>query len=300
MPQALFHLFIFVLPLPPSLRSSSIRPGQYGYGRVPFSLPLHRTNRQARHTANGTHAATLAPPPAHDATRREEEEERADEEEPTEAPHAEATPAPGPAGSGPQHRIDRPPLRTDPGGARTPSSHTSSRSSSPPLQPNRQRFDWHSVTAPPPPVPHPRSSSHHTSHASSQFSTPLHRPGPVHGDQDRDPHPHPHPGFSQQVPPGGGVYPLQQPHAPHLGAESGRGGGRGAPQPHRCAGLEKEHRRCQNQVTSRGTSVLPEAALRLALLAGGSRWVGVWVGGGLHTEELGASKVCLIAPSLQH
>uniref|UniRef100_A0A3B5BFW0 ADAMTS like 4 n=1 Tax=Stegastes partitus TaxID=144197 RepID=A0A3B5BFW0_9TELE len=37
-----------------SFRSSSIRPGQFGYGRVPFSLPLHRPNRQARHTANST------------------------------------------------------------------------------------------------------------------------------------------------------------------------------------------------------------------------------------------------------
>uniref|UniRef100_A0A3Q3QDT7 PLAC domain-containing protein n=1 Tax=Monopterus albus TaxID=43700 RepID=A0A3Q3QDT7_MONAL len=37
---------------------SSIRPGQFGYGRVPFSLPLHRPNRQARHTVNGTGAAT--------------------------------------------------------------------------------------------------------------------------------------------------------------------------------------------------------------------------------------------------
>ncbi|KAI2655820.1 ADAMTS-like protein 4 [Labeo rohita] len=30
--------------------SSSIRPGQFGYGRVPFSLPLHRQNRHTRHT----------------------------------------------------------------------------------------------------------------------------------------------------------------------------------------------------------------------------------------------------------
>ncbi|XP_076826637.1 ADAMTS-like protein 4 isoform X2 [Brachyhypopomus gauderio] len=28
---------------------SSIRPGQFGYGRVPFSLPLHRQNRHTRH-----------------------------------------------------------------------------------------------------------------------------------------------------------------------------------------------------------------------------------------------------------
>ncbi|KAJ8287895.1 hypothetical protein COCON_G00005540 [Conger conger] len=40
---------------------SLIRPGQFGYGRVPFSLPLHRPNRNARHTSshrgNGTTAA---------------------------------------------------------------------------------------------------------------------------------------------------------------------------------------------------------------------------------------------------
>ncbi|XP_064803633.1 thrombospondin type-1 domain-containing protein 4-like isoform X2 [Oncorhynchus masou masou] len=41
-----------------SRRSSSIRPGQFGYGRVPFSLPLHRQNRQARHTEHGN--ATIA------------------------------------------------------------------------------------------------------------------------------------------------------------------------------------------------------------------------------------------------
>uniref|UniRef100_A0A8C1STG0 PLAC domain-containing protein n=1 Tax=Cyprinus carpio TaxID=7962 RepID=A0A8C1STG0_CYPCA len=37
---------------PASVRrsSSSIRPGQFGYGRVPYSLPLHRQNRHARHT----------------------------------------------------------------------------------------------------------------------------------------------------------------------------------------------------------------------------------------------------------
>ncbi|XP_026858903.2 ADAMTS-like protein 4 [Electrophorus electricus] len=37
---------------PSSVRrsGSSIRPGQFGYGRVPFSLPLHRQNRHTRHT----------------------------------------------------------------------------------------------------------------------------------------------------------------------------------------------------------------------------------------------------------
>lgn len=41
--------------------SSPIRPGQFGYGRVPFSLPLHRQNRHARHTHhhNSTTAESL-------------------------------------------------------------------------------------------------------------------------------------------------------------------------------------------------------------------------------------------------
>lgn len=251
MPPALFHLFLFVssFSFPPSLRSSNIRPGQFGYGRVPFSLPLHRPNRQARHTVNGTAAATPVPPPAAVEDRaapegREEEREqanegvRSEEEEPTQAPPAETTPAPGP-----QRRVDRPPLRPEPGRARAPPSHTFSRSSSASLQPGRHRFDWHSVTAPPPPAPPlPRLNSH----ASSRFSTSLHRPGPVQVERD------PHPGFSPQVPPLSSVYPLQHPHTPHGGGEPGRDGGRGAPQSYRCPGLDKEHRRCLAQVTPSG------------------------------------------------
>ncbi|XP_062394083.1 ADAMTS-like protein 4 isoform X2 [Sardina pilchardus] len=46
-----------------SYRRSSphIRPGQFGYGRVPFSLPLHRPSRHTRHTRrHGNHTATPA------------------------------------------------------------------------------------------------------------------------------------------------------------------------------------------------------------------------------------------------
>ncbi|XP_023685810.1 thrombospondin type-1 domain-containing protein 4 isoform X1 [Paramormyrops kingsleyae] len=48
---------------------SSIRPGQFGYGRMPFSLPLHRQNRQARHSVHGGNSSSSAaaaeePPPA--------------------------------------------------------------------------------------------------------------------------------------------------------------------------------------------------------------------------------------------
>ncbi|KAL2084717.1 hypothetical protein ACEWY4_020235 [Coilia grayii] len=44
-----------------SFRRSSpqIRPGQFGYGRVPFSLPLHRPSRHTRHTRR--HGNTTAP-----------------------------------------------------------------------------------------------------------------------------------------------------------------------------------------------------------------------------------------------
>ncbi|XP_035242182.1 ADAMTS-like protein 4 [Anguilla anguilla] len=43
---------------------SPIRPGQFGYGRVPFSLPLLRPNRNARHAARrGGNGTTAAPEP---------------------------------------------------------------------------------------------------------------------------------------------------------------------------------------------------------------------------------------------
>ncbi|XP_036394728.1 ADAMTS-like protein 4 [Megalops cyprinoides] len=44
-----------------SSSGSAIRPGQFGYGRVPFSLPLHRPNRNARHTAHGDNSTTAGP-----------------------------------------------------------------------------------------------------------------------------------------------------------------------------------------------------------------------------------------------
>uniref|UniRef100_A0A8C1YKH7 PLAC domain-containing protein n=1 Tax=Cyprinus carpio TaxID=7962 RepID=A0A8C1YKH7_CYPCA len=50
-PAGLFPAYSHVIFCPCTTRSSSsIRPGQFGYGRVPYSLPLHRQNRHARHT----------------------------------------------------------------------------------------------------------------------------------------------------------------------------------------------------------------------------------------------------------
>ncbi|XP_036931557.1 thrombospondin type-1 domain-containing protein 4 [Acanthopagrus latus] len=239
----------------PARRSSSIRPGQFGYGRVPFSLPLHRPNRQARHTANGTDAATPPPGENDPETNRKEEEKtgsetedseaaRSEDEEITDAPAAEESPATTTTtGSPPHHRhFDRPNI--DHARARVPPPHTFSRSSSPSHLPSRHRFDWHSVTAPPPPVP-PLSRSNSPA-AASPFSTSLHRPSPVHRDREL------HPGFSPQVPQTGNVYPLQHPHIPHMGVELGRAGGRGAPQVYRCPGPEKEYRRCFSQVCGGG------------------------------------------------
>ncbi|XP_029959231.1 thrombospondin type-1 domain-containing protein 4-like [Salarias fasciatus] len=242
----------------PVRRSSSIRPGQFGYGRVPFSVPLHRQNRQARHTANGTNddAASddardeeekTADGGAVDSGRREEEAVLL-EQESTHQPAAEEVPTTTAATGNPVRHAGRPPQpRAEPGRSRerAPPYH-SSRSSIPPVQSGRHRFDWHSVTAPPPPVP-PLSRPHSPA-ISSPFSPPLHRPGPPHRDREH------HPGFGPQAPLAGGVYPLRHPHLPHLEVEPGRDGPRGAPQVYRCDGPEKEYRRCFSQVCGGGAS----------------------------------------------
>ncbi|KAM9309469.1 thrombospondin type-1 domain-containing protein 4 [Pholidichthys leucotaenia] len=264
--------------LPTRRSSSSIRPGQFGYGRVPFSLPLHRPNRQARHTVNGTDSEDPAPGiDVSDENHRGEEDERAIEQdddggqergeekavrvEEEDVPDAEEVPTVTTTTTGSPHRdVARPP-HTHTGHARgreqrLPASRPFPRT----VLSSRHRFDWNSVTAPPPPIS-PLSRPHSTAIA-SPFSSPLHRPNSVHRDMEL------RQGYSPQPPPprAGNIYPLQHSHISQLGVESSRdgggGGGRGAHQVYTCPGPEKEYHRCFSQVC--GGSVLDSRAEQCA------------------------------------
>ncbi|KAK5599878.1 hypothetical protein CRENBAI_014477 [Crenichthys baileyi] len=232
----------------PSRRASSIRPGQFGYGKVPFSLPLHRTHRQARHTANGTDEAPW-PIVAEGDNQKEEDTEREEvdrEEERTEneeqkisvVPAAEEEPIP--TESIRQH-VGRT-SHSEHSRSRVLPKNSFSRSSTPSVFVNRQRFDWNSVTAPPPPQSQPRSPG-----SSPLFTSPLHRPNSAHVERK------PHPGFGPQAPPAGSVYPVQHPHmSSPLGVEASRQGAGEASRLLRCSGPEKQYRRCFSQVCGGG------------------------------------------------
>uniref|UniRef100_A0A8C7Z2Y3 PLAC domain-containing protein n=1 Tax=Oryzias sinensis TaxID=183150 RepID=A0A8C7Z2Y3_9TELE len=224
---------------------SSIRPGQFGYGKVPFSLSLHRTKRQARHTVNGTDE-TLGLNMENIVA--EEEQMGGDEkvmntgraeEEKGELEISEALDTkeePETTTDRPRPHVDpRSHSHTDSGRSRVASRVPVSRSQSP--FSHRPHFDWSSVTAPPPPV-HSFSRSR-----SSPFASPLHRPSQVHRDREL------HQGFTPQAPPAGNVYPFQHSHASHPGVESSR---HGASQVYKCSGPEKEYRRCFSQVCGGG------------------------------------------------
>ncbi|CAG6015343.1 unnamed protein product [Menidia menidia] len=236
---------------PLARRSSSIRPGQFGYGKVPFSLPLHRPNRQTRHTANSTDDDTMKSGTGEEEQERDSGKEdgevsRTDgkgRQDVREAPAAEEAPAPTLTPAIPHRRLDRPPNpHTDPGRSRAPLRRQFARPHFPSVFSSRQRFDWSSVTAPPPPtapLSQPLSSG-------GLFSSPLHRPSSAHRNGELQP------GFSPQTPAAGGVYPLQHPHASHLGAQAGGPSAGESPQAYRCSGPEKEYRRCFSQVCGGG------------------------------------------------
>lgn len=192
-------------------RSPAIRPGQFGYGRVPFSLPLLRPNRQARHTDNDTDAAgtaTLVPGVARGSTEGPAEEvkdrEAVEEEERENSPPAAqvsttvvaaTTPLedgsrlewrgepprhrPPPHPSTEQRRVREPERASSPrpsSRASSPSRASSSRFSSSsasdvPLQQHRRQFDWHSITAPPPHAP-PFAHPHPNPHPYAPDTSP--------------------------------------------------------------------------------------------------------------------------------
>lgn len=162
------------------------------------------------------------------------QEGQVNDQESTESPAAEEVHTTTTTTGSPRrqsHRLTHVHTEHGRGRERVPSTHSFSRSSLP-LSSNRRHFDWHSVTAPPPPIsplsrPNPPA-------VSSRFTSPLHRSSPLHRDHD----------FNPQAPPAGNVYPLQHSHIPHQGV----GSGRGAPQVYRCSGPEKEFRRCFSQV----------------------------------------------------
>ncbi|CAL1611062.1 unnamed protein product [Knipowitschia caucasica] len=198
-------------------RSSPIRPGQFGYGRVPFSLPLHRQNRQARHTINGT---DITPSSTSDLDVNENNNQKEQREEAVFEEDQESTGTESPTTT----TTTRKPYRHV---VRQAYPDPRPRERAPPFQFSRRQFNWNSVTAPPPPVP----AQSHLNSPGSPYAPPLHRPNHLNWEREHQP-------------PTGNVYPLQHPSVPYGGTEAGQGGGRVV---YRCSGSEKEYRRCFSQ-----------------------------------------------------
>lgn len=115
---SLFLCVTLSLSLCPFLRQ--IRPGQFGYGRVPYSLPLHRQNRHTRYARLHGNTTTESQQVSHSIvatkeveSQREENEERADTKpKARQRPRSITRRAPPPASSpfsSPLHRPHPPP-----------------------------------------------------------------------------------------------------------------------------------------------------------------------------------------------
>lgn len=239
---------------------SPIRPGQFGYGRVPFSLPLHRPNRNARHASNATAeegrerasggaAAEEEEDEDGPAERRKEEgeEERGNGEEgggggvedvgerPTggsasvgesadrAADRAEPTPAARPADRAPDGHGPREAPRQDAGGPRQ-TDRAADRN--PGRQTETQANRYRPALIPrPPPTNHERRTDRRvpppfSSSSSSSVSRYTPRRDPPYGLPQSRPRPPQHAG-----PPNPDIWPLQHPGAP----QDGEGGPLGGP-----------------------------------------------------------------------
>ncbi|KAM6968323.1 uncharacterized protein FYW47_007022 [Aplochiton taeniatus] len=125
---------------------------------------------------------------------------------------------------------------------------------------SRRPFDWHSVSAPPPPGP---SHAHHRPPPNSApFSTPLHRSSPLHRERGAEPGYGPEARPLAPGPPLADLYPLQRSQPPHPGAEADGQGERGAPHNYQCSGSEAEFRKCFSQGSRAGIQTrMPRAVL---------------------------------------
>ncbi|KAJ8005055.1 hypothetical protein DPEC_G00142680 [Dallia pectoralis] len=254
-------------------RSSSIRPGQFGYGRVPFSLPLHRQNRQARQTEHGN--ASMATPEL-DTERQEidvvnidqtdrlgdreenikeeegkeegrNEEERTKEER-TESPVTKESLLKSRSKPDRSAQRDRDTRRQTDGLRQASQNGGRERERPPPSHPYSHRHDRpidRRSPPHPPPLPHPFSPV-----ISHPYPIPLQRSSSQHREREPDyrfnpQHQPPVPG-----PPQSSRYPLEHQQPPLPDVQTGRE--RPWSQKYKCLGPENEYRRCFSQVCGGG------------------------------------------------